>query len=71
MQLVQSLKKHGNKIGAAVGAMAGTGLAMAQAAEAVAAVEQAQADGLLVAGALVLMGVAIWGAMYLYRKFFR
>ncbi len=41
------------------------------AATATAAISSAQADALTVAGALVSMGVAIWGAMYLYRKFFK
>lgn len=39
--------------------------------EAVAAITAAQTDALAVAAGLVGMGVAIWGAMYLYRKFFK
>lgn len=46
-------------------------LAFAQSDPAVAAIEAAQAKALLVAGALLAMGVAVWGALYLYRKFFK
>ena len=38
---------------------------------AVAAITAAQGDALAVAVGLTTMGVAVWGAMYLYRKFFR
>ena len=43
----------------------------AGATAAVAAITSAQSDALAVAGGLVTMGVAVWGAMFLYRKFFR
>lgn len=56
-------------LGAAL--LAGTQLALADASSATAAITAAQTDGLAVAGGLVSMGVAIWGAMFLYRKFFR
>ncbi len=54
-------------LGLAVGATA----SFADSAAAVAAITAAQTDALAVAGGLVAMGVAIWGAMYLYRKFFK
>lgn len=49
------------------------GSALAQStpgATAVAAVEDAQADGLLVAAALTGMAIAVWAALYIKRKFF-
>lgn len=45
--------------------------AFADSTAAVAAITSAQTDALAVAGGLVAMGVAIWGALYLYRKFFK
>lgn len=39
-------------------------------ATAVTAVTAAQADGLLVAGALTGMAIAVWAALYIKRKFF-
>jgi hypothetical protein len=56
---------------AALSALVATGAARADSTAAVAAITSAQTDATAVAGALVAMGVAIWGAMYLYRKFFR
>lgn len=55
------------------GALALVAPVLARAADsgAVTAIETAKTDSLAVAGALVAMGVAIWGAMYLYRKFFK
>ena len=55
---------------AATGLLA-SGLALADATDATTAITTAKTDALSVAGALVGMGVAIWGAMYLYRKFFK
>lgn len=34
------------------------------------AIESAKTDGLAVAGALLTTAVAIWGALYIKRKFF-
>lgn len=45
--------------------------ALADSAAATAAITSAQTDALAVAGGLVAMGVAIWGALYLYKKFFK
>jgi hypothetical protein len=39
-------------------------------AAAVTAVEAAEADGLLVAGALTAMAIGVWAALYIKRKFF-
>jgi hypothetical protein len=47
------------------------GSAFADSTAAVAAITAAQTDAVAVAGAFVTMGVAVWGALYLYRKFFR
>ena len=55
----------------AAGAAGASGLALADSTAAVAAITSAQTDALAVAGGLVAMGVAIWGALYLYRKFFK
>jgi hypothetical protein len=35
------------------------------------AITGAQTDGLTVVTALTVMGATIWGATYIYRKFFR
>lgn len=45
-------------------------LAMADSAAATAAITAAQTDALAVAAGLVGMGIAVWGALYLKRKFF-
>lgn len=55
----------------AAGVAGASGLALADSTAAVAAITSAQTDALAVAGGLVAMGVAIWGALYLYRKFFK
>ncbi len=55
----------------AVGTALGSSMAFADSTAAVAAITSAQTDALAVAGGLVSMGVAIWGALYLYRKFFK
>lgn len=54
----------------AVGALGAVSMAQADSTAAVAAITTAQTDGLAVAGALLAMGIAIWGALYLKRKFF-
>lgn len=59
------------KAASAVSLASASGLALADATAATAAITSAQTDALSVAGGLVAMGVAIWGAMYLYRKFFK
>ena len=51
-------------------ALASSGAFAAAGADAVAAITAASADALLVCGALLTMGVAIWGAQYLRKKFF-
>ncbi len=60
------------KVGAALSLGLGAGVASAQTAgaTAVTAVTAAQADGLLVAGALTGMAIAVWAALYIKRKFF-
>ena len=45
--------------------------ALADSSAATGAITTAQTDAVAVAGALVAMGVAVWGAMFLYRKFFK
>lgn len=56
---------------AGLATLAAAAAAKADATAATAAITSAQTDALAVAGGLVAMGVAIWGAMYLYRKFFK
>jgi Inovirus Coat protein B len=45
-------------------------VAMADTAGATAAITAAQTDALTVCGALLAMGIAVWGASYLRKKFF-
>lgn len=47
-----------------------SGLALADVTTATAAITAAQTDALTIVGALTAMGVAIWGAWFIYRKFF-
>jgi hypothetical protein len=50
----------------------GAGAAMAALPTAVTtAIDDAQANGTSVAEKLLIMGVVIWGGMFLYRKFFK
>ena len=53
---------------AAVGALTLAGAS--HAAIDLAPITSAQTDALSVAGALLAMGIAVWGAMYVKRKFF-
>lgn len=63
--------KYGPRF-AVIGGLSGVpALALADSTAAVAAITAASTDALAVAAGLVAMGVAIWGAMYLYRKFFK
>lgn len=75
MQVARNVvRKYGPKlmlVPAGVGLSLVGGLAHADSAAAVAAITSAQTDALAVAAGLVAMGVAIWGALYLYRKFFK
>lgn len=72
------LKKYGQagaslvrKTAVAVSFAGGAGAALADATAATTAITAAQTDALAVAGGLVAMGVAVWGGMFLYRKFFK
>jgi hypothetical protein len=53
-----------------VGASLLAGSAFADSAAAVTAISSAQTDALAVAGAITAMLVAIWGAMFIAKKFF-
>ena len=61
--------KQTNRVLIAVAAGSASGLALA-AGEATAAITAAQTEALAVAGGLLAMGIAIWGAMFIKRKFF-
>ncbi|MBB4842209.1 hypothetical protein HNP55_000704 [Paucibacter oligotrophus] len=63
--------KFVQKAAVAVAGLTGSALALADSSAATAAIATAQTDALAVAGALVAMGVAVWGGMFLYRKFFK
>jgi len=60
-----------NSVALALVTLMAAGVAQAAATDATAAITSAQTDALAVAGALLGMGVAVWGALYLYRKFFK
>lgn len=59
-----------NKIRAAIVAASVAAVGSANAAVDLAPVTSAQADALSVAGALLAMGIAVWAANYIRRKFF-
>ena len=54
----------------AVGALVGAVSAQAAVTEATTAIATAQTDALTVAGALLGLSIAVWGANYIRRKFF-
>ena len=56
---------------AAFSSLVVAGAARADSTAAVAAISSAQTDALAVSGALLAMGVAVWGSLFLYRKFFK
>lgn len=56
--------------GALVSGLGVSGLALADSTAATAAITAAQTDGIAIAAALTSMAVAIWGALYIKRKFF-
>lgn len=58
------------RFGALVAGLGVSGLALADTSAATAAITAAQTDGLTIAAALTAMAVAIWGALYIKRKFF-
>lgn len=58
------------RFGALVAGLGLSGLALADTTAATTAITAAQADGMTIAGALTAMAVAIWGALYIKRKFF-
>lgn len=58
------------RFGALVAGLGVSGLALADTTAATAAITAAQTDGLTIAAALTAMAVAIWGALYIKRKFF-
>lgn len=64
------MKKQFVRFGALVSGLGVSGLALADTTAATAAITAAQADGTTIAAALLAMAVAIWGAMYIKRKFF-
>lgn len=59
-----------NKIRAAILAASVAVVGSANAAVDLAPVTSAQTDALAVAGALLAMGIAVWAANYIRRKFF-
>jgi len=59
-----------NKLGLGLVALAPTLSMAAVDAGVTTAIESAKTDGLAVAGALLTTAVAIWGALYIKRKFF-
>lgn len=59
-----------NKIRAAILAASVAAVGSANAAVDLAPVTSAQTDALAVAGALLAMGIAVWAANYIRRKFF-
>lgn len=66
-KLVRSMNKaHAAAVLAILAAAAGS----ANAAVDLAPVTSAQTDALSVAGALLAMGIAVWAANYIRRKFF-
>lgn len=65
------VKGSGKRVSVAVAGLTVSALALADSTDAVAAITTAKTDGLAVVGALLGMGVAIWGAYFLYRKFFK
>ena len=71
IQAAHDFTKRNSKTLVAGAASLVGGSAFADSTAAVAAITSAQTDALAVAGGLVSMGVAIWGALYLYRKFFK
>lgn len=54
----------------ALAVMAAGANAQSAGATAVTSITAAQADALLVVGALTLMGITVWAAIYIKRKFF-
>lgn len=52
-------------------ALVATGAANAAAADVVSVITSSMTDGVAVAAALVLIGVTVWGAMYLKTRFFK
>lgn len=59
-----------NKIRAAIVAASVAAVGSAHAAVDLAPITGAQTDALAVAGALLAMGIAVWAANYIRRKFF-
>lgn len=59
-----------NKIRAAILAASVAAVGSANAAVDLTPVTSAQTDALAVAGALLAMGIAVWAANYIRRKFF-
>lgn len=59
-----------NKIRAVILAASVAAVGSANAAVDLAPVTSAQTDALAVAGALLAMGIAVWAANYIRRKFF-
>lgn len=59
-----------NKIRAVILAASVAAVGSANAAVDLAPVNSAQTDALAVAGALLAMGIAVWAANYIRRKFF-
>jgi len=58
------------RFGALVAGLGVSGLALADSTAATTAITAAQTDGVTIAGALTAMAIAIWGALYIKRKFF-
>jgi len=55
----------------ALGSLAVAAVAKADSTAATTAITGAQTDALAVVGALLSLGIAVWGANYLRKKFFR
>lgn len=64
------MNKQFKRFGVLAAGLGLSGLALADSTAAVTAVTSAQTDGLAVAAAMTGMAVAIWGALYIKRKFF-
>lgn len=55
----------------AAGALVGSAAAFADSTAATTAITAAQTDALAVVSGLTAMGIAVWGAFFLYKKFFK
>lgn len=64
------MNKHVLRGLALAGALGASAMAHADSTAATTAITAAQTDAMAVAAALLTLGVAVWGANYIRRKFF-